>query len=224
MLESRSHKSLKEISDAGAVSLEEELRDLSARYLQRCLELPLVHEKHTTLVKLHAGTEKLHQAVREGTVANAIIEIGASLIGYGQMALLLTQEQWNSVAFIGAVGLDMEQMKAMQRNAKKVIEEASARSVYIQGSAEKKDWLFSSLGITACVPLWLDGTTRGALVFFNLLPQGKELDSGDKELLKLLCVFAGPCLAARKSKGRGDFAMNASMKMATIPDQPETRE
>ncbi|HET6844483.1 MAG TPA: hypothetical protein VFK06_22785 [Candidatus Angelobacter sp.] len=223
MLDPRSHKKLKEISGAGAVSLEQELQALSARYFQRCLELPLVHEKHTTLVKLYAGTKKLHQAVREGKVADAIFEIGSTLIGYGQMALLLTQEQWNSVAFIGAVGLDLEQLKVMQKNAKKVIEEASMGSVYIQGGAEKVDCLFSSLGITACVPLWLDATTRGAIAFFKLLPQGRELDLGDRELLKLLNVFAGPCLAARKSNG-SNFTMNESMKTETILDSSETRE
>jgi len=201
MLDSQSHKKLKDISESGVAFLEQELQALSARYLQRCQELPLVHEKHTTLVKLYAGTKKLHQAVGEGKVADAIFAIGATLIGCSQMAVLLTQEQWNNVAFIGAVGLDPEQMKVMQGNARKVIEEASPGSVYIRGDAKKTECLFLSLGITACVPFWLDATTRGAIVFFNLVPRGRELDLGDRELLKLLSVFAGPCLAARKSNG-----------------------
>lgn len=214
MLDPRSHKKLKEISESGVVFLEEELLALSTRYLQRCLELPLVHEKHTTLVKLYAGTKQLHQAVREGKVADAIFEIGSTLLGYRQMALLLTQEQWNSVALIGAVGLDSKQIRGMQENARKVIEETSLGSVYIRGAAEKSECLFSSLGITACVPFWLDATTRGAIAFFDLVPQGRELDLGDRELLKLLCVFAGPCLAARKSD-RTNLTTNGSMKIAT---------
>jgi hypothetical protein len=58
----------------------------------------------------------------------------------------------------------------------------------------------SSLGISARIPFWLDSATKGAIVFFDLLPQRNGLDAVDRELLQLLCAYTGPCLAASKTK------------------------
>lgn len=180
---------------ADAASLERDLQDLSSRFLQQSSELPLTHKEQLALGKLYAGAKRLHQAVKEGTVPEAIVEIASNLMGCEQMALLLIREQWNHISFINSVGLDLKRLEAMRMNAKGIIEEAPADDVYIKSEAKKPDLFLSSLGVTAYVPFWLDSTTKGAIVFFDLLPQRNGLDSGDRELLKLLCAYAGPCLS-----------------------------
>jgi hypothetical protein len=178
-----------------AASLEQDLKNLSSKFLQRSSELPLTHKEQLALGKLYAGAQRLHQAVKEGTVPDAIVEIGSNLMGCEQMALLLIREQWNHITFINSVGLDLKRLEAMRMNAKGIIEEAPADDVYIKSEAKKPDLFLSSLGVTAYVPFWLDSATKGAIVFFDLLPQRNGLDSGDRELLKLLCHYAGPCLS-----------------------------
>jgi hypothetical protein len=42
--------------------------------------------------------------------------------------------------------------------------------------------------------------TKGAIVFFDLLPQRMGLDGADRELLKLLSDYAGRCLSAGEAK------------------------
>lgn len=193
-------RNVKETRPADPASLERDLQDLSLRYLQRCSELPLTHKEQVALAKLYAGAKRLCQAVKEGAVADAIVEIGSNLMGCEQMALLILREQWNNVAFIGSVGLDLKRLEAMRMNAKGIIEEAPADGIYIESDSEKPDQFLSSLGVTAYVPFWLDSTTKGAIVFFDLLPQRNGLDSADRELLRLLCAYAGPCLSAAEAR------------------------
>ena len=191
--------SSRSVPQADLASLERDLRQLSLRYMRQSVELPLNHNDQAVRAKLYAAANALQQAVREGMVADAIFEIGSNLIGCEQMALLVTCEQKDRVAFISSVGFNPKQVEAIRWNAKRILEEAPADSIYIQTEADDRSFL-SSLGITARIPFQLDSATKGAIILFDLLPQRSGLDSGDRELLKLLCAYAGPCLAANKTK------------------------
>jgi len=188
-----------DIPQAGMASLERDLRQLSLRYMRQSLELPLDHEKQAVLARLYSAANTLHQAVREGVVENAIFEIGSNLIGCEQVALLVMSKQKDCVDFIGSAEFDPKQLDILRRNAKRIIEEAPEDSIFIEAPGKERSFL-SSLGITARIPFWLDNATKGAIVFFDLLPQRNGLDAGDRELLKLLCAYTGPSLAANKTK------------------------
>jgi hypothetical protein len=190
--------SSKNIPQADMAGLEQDLRQLSLRYMRQSVELPLDHEKQTVMARLYSAANTLQQAVREGMVADAIFEIGSNLIGCEQMALLVTCEQQDRVAFAGSVGVNPKQLEAIRRDAKRILKEAPADSIYIKAGVEDRFFL-SSLGITALIPFRLDSATKGVIILFDLLPQRNGgLDSGDRELLNLLCAYAGPCLATNK--------------------------
>ncbi len=189
--------SSKNIPQADLAGLERDLRQLSLRYMRQLVEIPLNHKDQAVRTKLYAAAKALQQAVREGMVADAIFEIGSNLIGCEQMALLVRCEQQGRVAFAGSVGVNPKQLKAIRRDAKRILEEAPAGSIYIKTGVEDRVFL-SSLGITALIPFRLDSATKGAIILFDLLPQRNGLDSGDRELLNLLCAYAGPCLATNK--------------------------
>jgi hypothetical protein len=180
---------------ADLAGLEQDLRHLSLRYMRQSVELPLNHEDKAVRAKLYAAAKALQQAVRQNMVADAIFEIGSNLMGCEQIALLVTCQQQDRVALLGSVGVNPEQLETIRRNAKRIIEEAPADSIYIKTGVEDHSFL-ASLAITARIPVRLDSTRKGAIVLFDLLPQRTGLDSGDRELLKLLCAYAGPCLAA----------------------------
>lgn len=181
-------------------SLEGDLLALSMQYRERCSQLPLNDRKQTALARLYAGARRLREAVQEGSVAEAIVEIGSNLMGCEKMALFLLPEHWNRVFLLSSVGLSLEQIQAMHMNAKGIIEEAPADDIYIESETKKPDSFLSSLGVTAYVPFRLDDATKGAIVFFDLLPQRNGLDMTDRELLKLLSTYAGRCLSAGKTK------------------------
>jgi hypothetical protein len=194
---SKSPWSETKLPPADLALLERDLRHLSVRYMKQSVELPLNHKDQAVMSKLYAAVKVLQEAVREEVVADAIFEIGSNLIGCEQVALLVTCEQPGQVAFIGSAGFDSKKLEALRRNAMRIIEEDPTDSIYIKTSAEDRGFL-SSLGITARIRFRLNRETRGAIVLFDLLPQRSGLDSGDRELLKLLGAFAGPCLATGK--------------------------
>jgi hypothetical protein len=187
-------------SETDVARLEQQLEDLSAQYLQQFGETSLDDGKVVTIAKLYSGAKRLHEAVKEGAVADAIVEIGANLIGCEQMAVMVARGEANKVAFIGSVGLNRTQLHSMRMKGRAIIEEAGMGAVYMASNGEEPDPLLSSLGILAFVPFSLDYTTKGGIVLFDLLPQREGLDSSDRELLKLLCAYAGPCLSTDKGK------------------------
>lgn len=201
---SESPCSSRNITQADLAGLERDLRQLSLRYMRQSMELPLDHEKQTVLARLYSAASTLHHAVREGIVENAIFEIGSNLIGCEQVALLVMSKQQDRVEFIGSAEFNPKQLDTLRRNAKRIIEESPADSIFIETAGKDRSFL-SSLGISARIPFWLDSATKGAIVFFDLLPQRNGLDAGDRELLKLLCAYIGPSLAANKTKHQETF-------------------
>lgn len=198
----------KKSRDAGETEvsrLEQHLQELSSQYLRQCSETSPRDEKHAAMSKLYAGAKRLHQAVLQGDVAEAIVEIGSNLVGCEQMALVVARGKRKDIAFIGSVGLNAKQLAAVRVKARAILEEASTDVVYLTADGEKPDPLLSSLGITAFVPFWLDYTTKAAIVFFDLLPQRNGLDAADRELLTLLSAYAGPCLSTGKGEDQETF-------------------
>lgn len=191
----------RDVRETDYAGLEQHLQDLSMLYERQCAELSPGNAKYMALAKLYAGAKRLHQAVKEGGVADALFEIGSNLIGCEQMAVIVARGKRKNVGFIGSVGLNRKQLKAVRMNAREIIEAASD-SVYIANDGERPDPVLESLGITAFVRFWLDYTTKGAIAFFELLPQRNGLDSTDRELLTLLCAYAGPCLSTSRAKPR----------------------
>ena len=187
------------IPQASLADLERNLGSVSLQYMRQSLELPLNHEKQTVLARLYSAADTLHQAVREGIVENAIFEISSNLIGCEQVALLVMSKRQDRVEFIASAEFNPTQLDTLRRNAKRIIEEAPADSIFIETAGKDRSFL-SSLGISARIPFRLDSANKGAIVFFDLLPQRNGLDAGDRELLKLLCAYIGPCLAANKTK------------------------
>lgn len=187
------------ISQASLADLERNLGSLSSQYMRRSVELPLNHEKQTVWARLYSAANTLHQAVREGIVENAIFEIGSNLIGCEQIALLVMPKKRSQVDFIGSAEFDPKRLDTLRQNAKRIIEEAPTDSIFIETTDKDRSFL-SSLGISARIPFLLDSATKGAIVFFDLLPQRKGLDAVDRELLQLLCDYTGPCLVASKTK------------------------
>jgi GAF domain-containing protein len=67
----------------------------------------------------------------------------------------------------------------------------------ISDRSDKERAGLSRLGISAVVPLWLDGPSIGAILTFQLLPQRSAFDSEDRAVLRLLSAYAGRCLRSR---------------------------
>jgi hypothetical protein len=177
-----------------ATSLGLLLNDQWAEYLQSCAENVPGNEKHGVEMKLYAAVRRLSEAIHEGIVAEALIEIGSNLMACEQMAILLTGRQKKKDPLLQSVGLTEQVQERLRSNSTDVVKAIPQGEPYVRGETRTAHPLLISLGITAAVPLWQNKKLKGAIVFFDFLPQRNGLDAGDRALLKLLTVYAGPCL------------------------------
>jgi hypothetical protein len=145
-------------------------------------------------LKLYAASRRLREAIEDRAVAEAVIEIGANLLACEQMAIVVLPVHWEGSVSLHAAGLTSRQCENLRFNADRIASAVPEGSVFVQGDdCAASGWL-ASLGIRAHVPLWQNRTKRGAIVFFDLLPQKTALDEEDRAVLKLLAIYAGPCL------------------------------
>lgn len=177
-----------------ATSLELLLDERWTEYLQSCSENLPGNERYAVEMKLYAAVRRLSEAIREHTVAEAIIEIGSNLMACEQMAILVIGPGRKKDPLLQSVGLSQPVQEKLRSNATGVVRAIREGEPYVKEDAETPHPLLFSLGITAAVPLWQNKKLKGAIVFFDFLPQRNGLDAGDRAVLKLMTVYAGPCL------------------------------
>lgn len=190
----RSRANSAETSIDTATSLELLLNDRWTEYLQSCAENLPGDEKYGVEMKLYAAVRRLNESVHEGTVAEAIIEIGSNLMACEQMAILVTGRQKKKDPLAQSVGLTEQVQERLRSTATELAQAIPEGEPYVKGETKTAHPLLISLGITAAVPLCQNKKLKGAILFFDFLPQRNGLDAGDRALLKLLTVYAGPCL------------------------------
>jgi len=147
-------------------------------------------------VKLYSATERLKQAVRQNTVAPAILEIGSDLMGCDEMAILEVHGD-SILSLLAGSGITPEREQSLAANAEAIASVIEKRQISIANADTPCNQLWLELGITAFVPVWHEGIVRGTIIFYRLLPQRNDLDLADRELLRLLSMFAGPSLFNR---------------------------
>jgi hypothetical protein len=175
-------------------SLITQLEARSDNYLEQCLRILPSGERHTVWSRLYAASERLRQALDENGVADAVLEIGSNLLGCEEMAVVELHAKGASVSILASVGITEAQRSALVKHAAKISSETADGRVRIVDKRLAADEFLANLGITALVPLSQSTTVNGAIIMFNLLPQRKGFESGDRELLGLLSVYVGPGL------------------------------
>ncbi|HEV8492143.1 MAG TPA: GAF domain-containing protein [Candidatus Angelobacter sp.] len=144
-------------------------------------------------VRLYSATERLKQAVCGNNVARTILEIGSDLMGCNDMAILLLHEN-STLSLLTGSGMSTGREQALVDNSGALVSAIEARQISIANAHTPYDQLWSELGIAAFVPVWHKNTPRGAIVFYRFLSPQSDFDLADRELLRLLSMFAGPSL------------------------------
>jgi hypothetical protein len=144
-------------------------------------------------VRLYSATERLKQAVCRNSVSRTILEIGSDLMGCNDMAILVLHGNSTLSLLVGS-GMNAEREQELSRNAGAIASAIEKRQISIVNTDTPFNVLWSELGITAFVPVWHGNTPRGAIIFYRFLSPQSDLDLADRELLRLLSMFAGPSL------------------------------
>jgi hypothetical protein len=180
-----------EISDN--IALLQTLERCAAAYRNRCLNDLDGEYPNPMWVRLYSATERLRQAVREHTVCQTILAIGSDLMGCADMAILELHED-STLSLLAGSGMTAGRKQALAAKAEALVSAIEMRQISIANTHTPYDQLWSELGTTAFVPVWHLGRPRGGIIFYRMLPQRKDLDQADRELLRLLSMFSGPAL------------------------------
>jgi len=144
-------------------------------------------------VGLYSATERLKQAVCRNNVACTILEIGSDLMGCNDMAILLLHGN-TTLSLLAGSGMNAGREQELSTNAGGIASAIEKRQISIANTDTPHNALWSELGIAAFVPVWHENTPRGAIIFYRFLSPQSDLDLADRELLRLLSMFAGPSL------------------------------
>lgn len=174
-------------------ALVQALERCSAAYRNRCLTNLCGERPDAMWVRLYAASEKLKHAVNEKTVVQAILEIGSSFLGCNDTTILELHGDSNLSLRAGS-GATAGRIPALAANAEAIASAIKAAKVSIVNADTPYNQLWTELGITAFIPVWHDDRPRGAILFYSFLPERGDLDLADRELLRLLSMFAGPSL------------------------------
>jgi hypothetical protein len=177
------------------IGLVQALERCAAAYRNRCLSL-CQNRPNPMWVRLYAASERLRQAVLRNDVPREIVEIGSSLMGCDGMAILELHGTAN-LCLLSSSGMTAARRQALVANTGAVASVIAEGQISIVNTGTSYNQLLLELGITALVPVWHEDSPRGAIVFYQFLPERSDLDLADRELLRLLAMFAGPCLFNR---------------------------
>lgn len=175
------------------IALVQALERCAAAYRNRCVNNLDGEYPNPMWVRLYSATERLKQAVRKKNVAGTILEIGSDLMGCSDMAILELHGD-STLSVLAGSGMTAGREQALAANAGALASAIETRQISIANAHTPYDQLWSELGVTAFVPVWHIGRPRGGIIFFRMLPQRNDLDLADRELLRLLSMFAGPSL------------------------------
>ncbi len=169
------------------------LERCSAAYRNRCLTNLCGERPDAMWVRLYAASEKLKHAVNQKTVVPAILEIGSSFLGCNDTTILELHGDSNLSLRAGS-GATAGRIPALAANAEAIASAIKAAKISIVNTDTPYNQLWTELGITAFIPVWHEDRPRGAILFYSFLPERGDLDLADRELLRLLSMFAGPSL------------------------------
>jgi hypothetical protein len=146
-----------------------------------------VEAQNANLANLYVASYQLHGSLDRSRVLSAIKEIIVNLIGSEEFAVY--ERRGDALALIDWFGEKPTAYESVRPGDGIIGRVAATGEAFIASEHER------SAGITACVPLRVDGVVTGAIAVFRLLPQKDGMfESLDHELLDLLASQAGIAL------------------------------
>ena len=175
------------------IALVQALERCAAAYHNRCVNNSCGEHPNQMWVRLYSATERLKQAVCRNNVTRTILEIGSDLMGCNDMAILELRGD-STLSLLASSGMNAGREQELSRNAGSIASAIEKRQISIANTDTPFNALWSELGIAALVPVWHENKPRGAIIFYRFLSPQSDLDLADRELLRLLSMFAGPSL------------------------------
>jgi len=160
-----------------------------------------IERQNSDLASLYVASYRLHETIKRSEVIAVIEEIVVNMIGSEELAIFELDEETGKLKLLDSLGIDPDDLERVTLNESRIEEAAGVlQEVAATGQRYVVDngegtALAGGSGLTACVPLVLDGKVIGAIAVFRLLDQKEsKLAPLDYELFDLLATHAASAL------------------------------
>jgi phage-related minor tail protein len=169
--------------------LRDQLADIERQNRRFSEEYVEVEKRNNNLMSLYVASYRLHGTVNRKEVLDTIQEIVANLVGCEEQAVF--EVEGGTLRLIASVGIDPEAYGELVLGEGAIGRAALEGTIYVPGPGKGRG---VDEGLTACIPLKLEGEVTGAIALFGLLPQKPALEDVDHELFELLATHAATAL------------------------------
>lgn len=161
----------------------EESQSYSSRYAE-------IETQNSNLANLYVASYRLHGTLDRKEVIDTLQEIIANLIGSEEAGLYELHEGKQTLELVASFGLAPDAHRSVPLGSGRVGQAARSGDIFVaEPGASEADG-----GLTACIPLKLDGKVTGAVAIYRLLPQKSGFEEVDRELFELLATHAATAL------------------------------
>jgi putative methionine-R-sulfoxide reductase with GAF domain len=164
-----------------------EIETRNKRFSEGYLE---VERRNNDLMNLYVASYRLHGTVDRAEVLATIQEIVANLVGCEESGIFEVSPSGDELKLIASVGIDEKAFDTIKMGEGLIGQTAREGETFVAVDpvASNRE------GLTACIPLKLNGQVTGAIALFRLLPQKPVLQGVDHEMFDLLATHAATAL------------------------------
>jgi len=159
-----------------------------------------VEAENNNLASLYVASYRLHGTLDRKEVLGAIQDIVVNLIGSEELAVYELEPEGATLRLVASFGIDPVWHDHVTVGEGRIGRVAAVGQLDIGpalGSERPQE-----RGLTACVPLKLDGRVTGALALFKLLPLKAGFETVDLALFELLGTHAATALYCTRLQER----------------------
>jgi nitrate/nitrite-specific signal transduction histidine kinase len=164
----------------------------SRRFEDRFVE---IEQQNANLAALYAASYQLHASLARAEVLATIQEIVVNLVGSEELAILRVGS--DGLETLCVLGVSTERAASLRANRGLCVR---ALSTGLPAALAQPD----EDGLTACIPLMVEGRVIGLVAIFALLPQKPALQPVDMELFGLIGHHAASALYCAELHARGE--------------------
>lgn len=166
-----------------------EIETRNRRFSEGYLE---VEKRNNDLMNLYVASYRLHGTVDRTEVIGTIQEIVANLVGCEESGIFEVTAGGDELQLVASVGIDAAAFDRVRLGEGAIGRAALEGETFVAPCGEELSE--GPAGLTACIPLKLNGRVTGAIALFRLLPQKPALESVDHEMFDLLATHAATAL------------------------------
>lgn len=159
-----------------------ETRSYVARYAE-------IETQNSNLANLYVASYRLHGTLDRKEVVDTLQEIIANLIGSEEAGLFELDRAGQGLDLVASFGLAQGAFRKVALGQGRIGQAAASGEIFVADAG-----VVEEDGLTACIPLKLDGRVFGAIAIFRLLPQKNGFEDVDRELFELLATHGATAL------------------------------